>query len=306
MFDEDGYDIQRLNMKDFKRYKTLREAQYGPFSTQKLISFAKEFPDRIVSLYSIEFPEPQAYLMLQIREGINELDAWIYQLAFNPYLPLEGLEKLVDYAEFYFLSKKFTKIRMLVRFTQRKLVDLLYKRGWRAVDRIAIYEKNDISNLLIDYKTLDRRYRIIDADPNIHFEGVVNVDRSAFRVGHRIPLETLKRHLTNSGSFVCIDTEDNDRVVGYNYNSINTNKVAHFIRLAALDGYKRQGIGSHLLRNALQWFNSIGIEYCYLRSIPESAGAKLYEKFGFYNVTMECTYEKDFNGNSDEKGIECF
>ena len=76
MFDDDGYEIQRLNMKDFRRYKSLREAQYGPFSTQKLLAFTKEFPDRIVSLYSIEFPEPQAYLMLQIREGIDELDAW--------------------------------------------------------------------------------------------------------------------------------------------------------------------------------------------------------------------------------------
>ena len=293
-------------MKDFRRIKSLREQQYGPFSTQKLLSFAKQYPDRLVTLYSIEFPEPQAYLMLQVREGIDELDAWIYQLAFNPYIPLEGLEKLVDYAEFYFKSKKFTKIRMLVRFTQRKLVDILIKRGWTGIDKIAIYEKNDISNLLIDYKPLDRRYRIIDADPSLHFEGVVNVDRSAFRVGHRIPLETLKRHLSSPGSFVCIDTEENDKVVGYNYNSVNTNRVAHFIRLAALDGHKRQGIGSQLLRNALQWFNSIGIEYCYLRAIPESAGAKLYEKFGFYCSTVECTYELNLNGEPTEPGIECF
>ena len=100
MFDEDGYSIERLSMKDFRRIKSLREAQYGPFSTQKLLTFTKDFPDRLVTLYSIEFPEPQAYLMLQTREGIEDMDAWIYQLGFNPYLPLEGLEKLIDYAEF--------------------------------------------------------------------------------------------------------------------------------------------------------------------------------------------------------------
>lgn len=306
MFDEDGYEIKKLQMNDFRRIKALREQMYGPFSTQKLLKIEKEFPDRLVTLYSAEFPEPQAYLMIQIREGHDELDAWIYQLAFNPYLSLEGLEKLVNYAETYFKDKNFKSIRMLVRFTQKKLVDVLIKRGWRGIDKIAIYEKSDISNILLDFKPLDSRFKITPSNPFLHLNGVINVDRSAFRVGHRVPKETLRRHLSNSGSFVCIDTEDDNNIVGYNYNSINTNRVAHFIRLATLETYKRSGIGSHLLRNALNWFNNIGIEYCYLRAIPDSAGAKMYELYGFYSNTMECTFELDLTGESTEIGINCF
>lgn len=306
MYDKNGFTIKKVLMRDFKRIKALREQMYGPFSTIKLLNFAKKYPDRLVSLYSAEFPEPQAYLMLQIREGFDDLDAWIYQLAFNPYLSLEGLEKLIDYAEFYFKNRKFKSIRMLVRQTQYKIVDLLVKRGWRAIDKIAIYEKRDLSNILLNYKPIERRYRIIEAYPDLHLEGVINVDRSAFRVGHRIPIETLKRHLASPGAFVCIDTEKDDKIVGYNYNSINTNRVGHFIRLATLETYKRVGIGSHLLRNALHWFNNAGIEYCYLRTIPNSAGAKMYEMNGFYLKSMECTFEIDFTGKSTEKTIQCF
>ncbi|MHA2365042.1 MAG: GNAT family N-acetyltransferase [Candidatus Hodarchaeales archaeon] len=279
--------VDKFNFEDFKHVKFLRENMYGPFSiSQTIFLNRKKGPERIVILRHKPTNQVTAYMILHTRD---QEDAWIYQLGYNFLISNDGLKPLIEYAEEFFRDKTdCSRIRVLVRDTQTALAQAMKECNWKEIDSIAIYEKHDINNIPI-YRPSDN-ISIREADPVNDIESVLNVDRSAFKVGHRVPKGAIKNHLTNGGSFVAVD-KDTKKVIGYNYNAFNTNTVGHFIRLATLEGYKRKGVGSALLHNALTWFNAFGVQYVYLRSIPDSSGSRLYEKFGFSKIANECTFE---------------
>ena len=153
----------------------------------------------------------------------NVDDCWIHQLGYSPLTPVEDLVSLMEYAKRYF--QKYTDeplMRILVRDNQSTLAKALETSQWTQIDTIGIYEKRDLDNIP-DYN-LPTGIIIREALAE-DIDGVINVDRSAFRVGHRVPKSALINHLTNSGSFIAVEA-GSERIIGYNYNSLNTNSVA--------------------------------------------------------------------------------
>lgn len=291
-FKSGDYWLELFTPDDFPVYKNLRQQMYGPFSYVRALLYAKTNPRHVVMLHNTQFPHPQAFMTLYSRNeelGSGEEDSWVYQLGYNRSVSVDGIRLLLSYAQSYFKQKGTEHVRILARDSQPKLIEALSALGWHSSGSIAIYEKRDLFNIPFR-PSIEDSFELMEADPEKHLPGVQNVDRSAFMVGHRVPKNSLRNHLAEAGSYVVVERSTGD-VIGYNYNEINTNAVGHIMRIATIASHRRKGIGAALLANALKWFGNIGVDYLYLRCIPNSAGAKLYESFGFYNTSLEFTFE---------------
>ncbi|HKZ39943.1 MAG TPA: GNAT family N-acetyltransferase [Candidatus Hodarchaeales archaeon] len=227
------------------------------------------------------------YVVLYLR---TQSDAWIYQLGLGDSLSDAEVNSLVKKAEEVLRGHGAPNIRILVRDKQKRVSGSLHRCGWQEIDSIWIMERK--MSLPVNPKTLagKGKFTIVEADPRSHLNGVMSVDRGSFAVGHRVPQESLESHLSEGGAFVAISSEDNN-VVGYNYNTLDTGTVGHFIRLGVDPSCRRQGIAKALIHRALDWFVNMEVPKIYLRTIPESAGAKLYETFGFFHSENERTFE---------------
>lgn len=98
--------------------------------------------------------------------------------------------------------------------------------------------------------------------------------------------------LANPFSYKFVAVEDK-RVVGYIV-LWDYNVAFHIANIAVHPERRRRGIGSMLLKKALELAKEMGIKSIYLE-VRESnvAAQKLYEKFGFYRIGLKRNYYRD-------------
>lgn len=284
------YTIEEFVLSHLPELRRIRKNSYGDFDVLRFTKFCKKRNDLVWVLKSeIAQNKVVGYIILYERASV---DAWIYQIGCKNDVLDEGIQLLIKKAEEILQKKNHEKIRVLIRDNDNiRIINSLIGRGWKKIDSIWIMERSmSYKSDIIDIKNIPDNIQIVEADVNKHLEGVVHVDRAAFIFGHRVPKERLADHLGESGAFVAIDNSDNS-VVGYNYNTIDNNDIGHFIRLATLPDYRRKGIASQLILEALNWFENVEIKSIYLRTIPDSAGSHLYKKYNFIHSQNESTFE---------------
>ena len=284
-----SFVLKEFEISYLPQLRRLREICYGEFDVSDFTKYQKNNPGLVWIISSIDAPKKLLGYLILYQRTID--DAWIYQLGFVPDAPDELIQVLLNKTENIFRERKTPSIKIIVRDHEKRLTNVLIKYGWKSIDSMWIMERNMNITLLPETHSLPPNIKIVEAFPKFHLDGVVHVDRSAFISGHRVPKETLTQQLANSGAFVAINTDDNNSVVAYNYNTIDSHTIGHFIRLATAPDARRLGIASNLLKIALNWFECMEVKKIYLRTIPESAGALLYKKFSFIHTENEATYE---------------
>ena len=284
-----SFIVKQFEISYLPQLRKLREMYYGEFDVSRFAKYQKNNPELVWIATATDSPNTLlGYIILYLRT-ID--DAWIYQLGFVPDVPEQLIQLLLNKAESIFRGKKVPNVRIIVRDHESQLAYALKECGWNTIDSIWIMERDMSIHVRPEFHSLPPDIKIVEAFPSLHLDGVVHVDRSAFIFGHRIPKETLSQHLIDSGAFVAINTADNKSVVAYNYNTINSLSLGHFIRLATLPNIRRLGVASNLVNIALNWFEYMEVKKIYLRTIPESPGALLYRKFSFIHTENESTYE---------------
>lgn len=94
------------------------------------------------------------------------------------------------------------------------------------------------------------------------------------------------------------------RVVGYimcrlergfsDFNRLKMVKKGHVVSIAVLQEYRRRGIGSSLIAQALRNLANLQAKECYLEvRVSNEAGIKLYRKFGFEITRRITSYYHD-------------
>ncbi len=94
--------------------------------------------------------------------------------------------------------------------------------------------------------------------------------------------------------------EAEDKIVGYimcrleygfsDFNRFKLVKKGHIVSIAVLNEYRRKGIGSSLIAQALKELANAQAKECYLEvRITNEAGINLYKKFGFV-ITQRIAY----------------
>ena len=286
-------NIVPMKFSDFPEVRRIREAQFGEFDLLRFANYVKDHKD-LVWVAKNASGEVIGYIILYERgDGKSgDSDTWIYQLGVTEEITQDQIVLLINKGIEVLKKRGRQNIRTLVRNnSDPKIRDAFKEVGWKKIDTIWIMERPmeipfDTSIL----KEINDTVQILEADPSKHLDQVVDVDRSAFIFGHRVPRKALAAHLARSGSFVAYEEETN-QIVGYNYNTLNNKQLGHFIRLAVNPMFRRRRIATRLLITALNWFKLLEVQHIYLRTIPESAGSKLYEKHGFKHVDNESTYE---------------
>lgn len=273
--------------------RRIRIKSYGEFDVLRFAKYCKKRKDLVWVLKDVTDSNKLVGYIILYERALE--DAWIYQIGCMDDVTEEGILLLINKAEEILRKKKHENIRVLIRDNDNiRIKNSLIQKGWKKIDsiwimkRVLSHKSENIFN-----SNLPVNVKVVEADVSQHLEGVVHVDRAAFIFGHRVPKESLADHLGESGAYVAIDSNNNS-VVGYNYNTIDYNEVGHFIRLATLPDYRRKGIASQLILQALDWFKNVEIKSIYLRTIPESAGSQLYKKYKFFHSQNESTYEISF------------
>ncbi|MHA1991005.1 MAG: GNAT family N-acetyltransferase [Candidatus Hodarchaeales archaeon] len=279
----------KFSLSDLPDLRRIRINCYGEFDVLRFTKSAKRGGDLVWILKDANKNDKVVGYIILYERG--KVDAWVYQIGCVDEVPQEGTEILINKAEEILRNKGYKNIRVLVRdHDDEKIKNALIARSWKKIDSIWIMERKTTTILKKPQFSMTEDFEVIEADAEKHLEGVVHADRAAFIFGHRVPRESLSDHLRESGAFVAIEKHTND-VAGYNYNTIDNNETGHFIRLATLPDYRRKGIASQLIIQALKWFENHEVQKIYLRTIPESAGSQLYKKFGFIHTENESTYE---------------
>ncbi|MFD1772477.1 GNAT family N-acetyltransferase [Paenibacillus rhizophilus] len=87
--------------------------------------------------------------------------------------------------------------------------------------------------------------------------------------------------------------EETEDYVGYCISSINESLEGEIDSIYIIDAYRKQGLGSLLMKNALEWFQSHNIEDISISVMYGNESAFLfYEKYGFYLRTYNLKNKK--------------
>jgi L-phenylalanine/L-methionine N-acetyltransferase len=108
----------------------------------------------------------------------------------------------------------------------------------------------------------------------------------------------------DQASLVAIDASDGTTVIGH----LNISREEHpatrhvaSLGMAVAAEWRRRGVGSALLREALRWAREVGVEKLALSVYPDNVAARrLYERFGFREEGRLSGHSKKSDGYRDE------
>jgi ribosomal-protein-alanine N-acetyltransferase len=148
-------------------------------------------------------------------------------------------------------------------------------------------------------ETILRPYRLSD------FEILYRIDQACFPRGIAYSRAELKSYLHCHGS-CCLLAEVANKVAGFVLTE-QSGKLGHIVTLDVLESYRRQGVGSSLLRAAEQKAASAGVRHMYLETATDNKAAiALWEKHDYRkSATIENYYGWGLDAFEMDKRLRC-
>lgn len=107
------------------------------------------------------------------------------------------------------------------------------------------------------------------------------------------PLKLLN-HIYNTNPEGFLVAEINDEIVGYLIGLVRWGNVGHILAIAVKESYRREGVGSALIINAIDRFKKKGANRIKLEVRTSNEGAqKFYDKLGFEAREVVPAYYSD-------------
>lgn len=107
------------------------------------------------------------------------------------------------------------------------------------------------------------------------------------------PLKLLK-HIYNTNPEGFLVAEINDKIVGYLIGLVRWGNVGHILAIAVKESYRREGIGSALIINAIDRFKKKGADRIKLEvRVSNEDAQKFYDKIGFEAQEVVPAYYSD-------------
>jgi [ribosomal protein S18]-alanine N-acetyltransferase len=154
------------------------------------------------------------------------------------------------------------------------LLDMLNAHGFEQVNTVVAYERGQDAPIANGHATVRLR-SAREAD----LTAVEELDAASFPLLWRYPLPMLQAAMQPAARFSLAELDR--RLIGYLLSTQEGNE-GQITRLAVLPDYRRQGIGSRLLADALSTFRRGCVRRVSLNTQDDNVPAqRLYERFGF-------------------------
>ena len=167
-------------------------------------------------------------------------------------------------------------------------IDFFRKNKFEVVGLINNYRKNDID---FPFKTNQNTFiRPATIDDT---QELVKIEENSFSPYWRMSKEEFaNRILSERNSFFVALLED--KVVGYNYNTISLNgNNGYYVRIAIHPKYRKMKISTTLTSNAFKWFKKKRVRRIFLSTYADSdAHNQMYKSWGFKYVDQEIILAK--------------
>ncbi len=186
----------------------------------------------------------------------------------------EVVQKLVQSAEGYCTGGETR--RLLVTNLTEHLLDLFKSRGYFVAEGIIIMQKDDVTvPNTSNVPGMIRPFRASD------LEQIREVEVSAFNWLWEESAEAFLRYAqAERNSFFVLELDE--KVIGYNINTLMDNGEAHIGRLAVARQHQGRGFGAKLLSHAIQFLCSQGATRFNLGTqVDNLRSQQLYKRFGF-------------------------
>lgn len=126
--------------------------------------------------------------------------------------------------------------------------------------------------------------RIRDFQPS-DLPTLSKIDQACFPSGISYSREELAGFIAHRSARTWIAEEDEDLIVGFVVASREPVRVGHIITIDVLDGYRRQGAGTELMKVAENWARKARLQIIYLETAEDNLAAqKFYEARGYRKV----------------------
>ncbi|MHA2224023.1 MAG: GNAT family N-acetyltransferase [Candidatus Hodarchaeales archaeon] len=165
------------------------------------------------------------------------------------------------------------------------------KRNFNVISKINIYEKN---NLNFPYQINPSMKIKLATRENLR--DLIELEEYCFSAYWRFDSDYFSNMIKSKKSSIFVAIE-NDRIVGYNCNTISdNNREGYYVRVAAHPEFRRRYICTNLTAKAFQWFKKYrNIQKIRLSTFAESQfHNKMYSSWGFLFVEQELIMAKTY------------
>jgi len=162
--------------------------------------------------------------------------------------------------------------------------ELVLNAGFKRSNSVIFYELGLKPGILVARARRNASHRLRSIR-STDIEAILEVDRHSFDPIWRLSSESLSVAMIQASSASLI--EDQGTVLGY---QITTSSPfgAHLARLAVRPSYRREGLGTALVNDAIESIRDIGLGQLSVNTQEKNAPSrKLYEKLGFRTTGKE-------------------
>ncbi|MFX1598853.1 MAG: GNAT family N-acetyltransferase [Promethearchaeota archaeon] len=261
--------LRRAILRDFKQIAALRKELFGEFSHERFKSYISKNPDLVLVIQ--EKGKIIGYCVgVVAKEGMGR----IYQIGVErDHLNKGHMNRLLTYIMDALRKRGCREIR--TSFIAEESLGFFLKHGFKIRETVFSYEKTDFATPVKGNQSLViRPFRPDDVEVLLElehkcFEPFWHTSREEFISWTRIP---------EASFFVGIM---NDAIVAYNFNVI-VSETGHYGRIAVHPDYRRQGVGTRMTVNAIEWFEKKGAKKILLNTqVSNIEARRMYEKLGF-------------------------
>ncbi|MFX0097166.1 MAG: GNAT family N-acetyltransferase [Candidatus Hodarchaeota archaeon] len=247
----------------------LREELLGKFNPARFKSYIKENPDLVLII--LENKRIVGYCIgIVLKEGKGS----IYQIGVDKSHLNKGYRKRLLNSIIDALRRRYCH-EIRTGFVAEESLGFFLKHGFKVQETILSQEKTDfVTHVKGNQQVLIRPFKMDDLDVLLEleqkcFEPFWHTTREEFIQWANLP---------EASFFVGLM---NETAVAYNFNVIRE-KIGQYARIAVHPNYRRQGIGTRLTVNAIEWFRKRGVRKILLNTQVDNIEARnMYKKLGF-------------------------
>ncbi|MFX0013104.1 MAG: GNAT family N-acetyltransferase [Promethearchaeota archaeon] len=199
---------------------------------------------------------------------------------------------LIQLLEKEFLTRqpnlRYLSVRIPEKFFNTK--DFFIKHRFHIITKINCYEKSD---LFFPYQP-NPNVKIKSATKN-DLRALVKLEKICFSDYWRKTREEFREEIESKTNSLFIALL-NDKLIGYNSNSISANGIeGHYARIATLPEYRKQHIATSLTVKAFQWFKKQQVQKVLLTTFAKSNfHNEMYKRWGFKFTEQELIMAKHY------------
>ncbi len=196
------------------------------------------------------------------------------------------------------LEREFTMGNINLQYLSVRIPEIFFdsknfflKQGFEVIAKINCYAKDNLSfplqaNPKIKIRSATKR-DLID---------LVKLEKICFSDYWQKNIDDFKKEIESETNSLLV-AFIKGKLVGYNSNSVSTNRVeGHYARIATLPRFRKQHVATSLTVKAFQWFRKHKVQRILLTTFADSdIHNKMYKGWGFKFIEQELIMAKKFN-----------